>query len=274
MTKTDAWRRSAVGAVALCGALLVPGSAAALSTHSATDTTQNSDGDLVATAKCAHDEHVVSGGFAGATDGGAISSRAVHGDSWRVVFYPGVTNTLTTQAYCAKHGHLSTHTDRVAGVETPPNTTATARCAAGETLVSGGLEFIADNLSSESGSAVFKAFAASSRAWQVTVAFEAVPADIKAYAYCGRGVDVKVRSGQSHSIPNDGVGTAKASCHRGETLLSGGYTTTPAPDWENTSGPDLFYYASHRLRKRTWTASAHNYSNADGTIKAFAYCTG
>jgi hypothetical protein len=252
--------------------VVAPTSAVALSTHSATDTSQNSNGYSVATAKCGAGGHVVSGGFNGSDEGHAVVSRAVHGDSWTVRLAPGHVETLTTYAYCARKGRISTHKKQVTGVAQPANTTATARCASGQTLVSGGYAFLADPTASpQNGSPVYRDYA-SARGWRLTVAFYTVPADLAAFAYCERGVQVKIRSRSSDPIPDEGIDSVKASCHRGETLLSGGYTTTPKPDYENTSGPDLFYYASHRAGPRSWTASAHNYSSVAGRITAFAYC--
>jgi hypothetical protein len=105
----------------------------------------------------------------------------------------------------------------------------------------------------------------------VTSAFES-PGSLEAFAYCERGVVIKVRSSTSAPIPDGGDSSATARCHKGETLLSGGYTTKPKPDWFNTFGPDFFYNASYRSGKHSWIASAHNYSNVAGTITAFAYC--
>jgi hypothetical protein len=272
MTRTGNWRWTAVTAACGVTALAAPAGAMALTTHSATDDTQNANGQLVATAKCGAGEHVVSGGYKGSDSGGAVVSRAIHGDSWTVHLYPGLTDTLTTYAYCARSGRIATHANQATGVAPPPSTTVNASCASGETLVSGGYAFLATPPSTQDGAATYKDYAASAHNWKVTVAFEDVPADIKAFAYCQRDVDVKVRSKTSDPIPDEGVGSVKASCHEGETLLAGGYTTTPKPDWDNNAGPDLFYFASHRSGSRSWTASAHNYSSVAGSITAFAYC--
>ena len=102
-------------------------------------------------------------------------------------------------------------------------------------------------------------------------AFENVPAKLAAFAYCQRGVTIKTRSSTSDPIAPDSDGSATASCHKGETLLSGGYTTTPKPDWENNTGPDIFYAASYRSGARSWTARGTNFGQS-GEITAFAYC--
>lgn len=271
MRRMTIWRGIAVIVACIGTVLAVPTGATALTTHSATSSTPNSNGQLVATAKCGAGEHVVSGGFTDSGTGAtAVVSRAIHGDSW-TVHTDGFA--LTTYAYCARKGPaLSTHEAQVTGVSPPPNTTATVSCASGQTLVSGGYGFLNSTPSDQNGSTAYADYAASAREWKVTSAFAHVPVTLAAFAYCQRGVDVRVRSSSSAPIHEDGDGSATASCHKGETLLAGGYTTTPTPDWDNTSGPDLFYNASYRSGSRSWTARAHNYSNHSGKITAFAYC--
>jgi hypothetical protein len=275
MTRTIS-RRTAITVACISTVLAAPAGAMALTKHSATATIPNSDGTLVATAKCGAHEHVVSGGFKSpnASGSAAIVSRAVHGNSWTVVLYPEVP-PLTTYAYCARKGGISIHKKTVTaktGTTAPyPNTTATARCASAETVVSGGY-VMSPTSATGANSPTYRDYASSARKWKVTSAFEN-PGSLEAFAYCERGVVIKVRSSTSAPIPPDnGDGSATARCHKGETLLSGGYTTKPKPDWENTFGPDFFYNSSYRSGKRSWTASAHNYSNVAGTITAFAYC--
>ncbi len=266
----------AVGSVALAApaaAMAAPAGTGGLTTHSATSSTLNSNSQLVATAKCGAGEHVVSGGFKNENIGAtAVVSRAVDGNGWTVHLGDGA-GKLTTYAYCARKGSaLSTHKAEVKGVDPPPNTTAAAKCASGQTLVSGGYAFQTASPSAQNGSTAYMDYAASAREWKVTSAFEDIPVKLVAFAYCQPGVTVEVRSRSSTSIPHDGDGSATASCHKGETLLAGGYTTTPKPDWDNAAGPDLFYDTSYRSGRRSWTARAHNYSNVSGKILVFAYC--
>jgi hypothetical protein len=157
----------------------------------------------------------------------------------------------------------------VAALREKANTTATARCASGETLVSGEYAFVPS--SGQSTTTSFRDYAASASKWTAMAVFLTRPAKLAAFAYCERGVVVKVRSSSSASIPHESDGSATARCHKGETLLSGGYTTTPTPDWHDTAGPDLFYSGSFRSGVRSWTAAAINYGTS-GKITAFAYC--
>lgn len=156
-------------------------------------------------------------------------------------------------------------------MQEPAVTTATASCASGQTLVSGGYAFLSA-LSGQGNSPTYREFAASPSKWSVTSVFENLPGKLAAVAYCERGVHVNVRSHSSPIASSAATGSATASCYKGETLLSGGYTTTPTPDYDNKTGPDLFYGASYRSGLRSWTASAINYSVVSGKITAFAYC--
>jgi hypothetical protein len=243
-----------------------------LTSHSKTTSTLNKAGALVATAKCGSGEVVVSGGYktAGKYGGGAVRSLTTDGKSWTVYFYPYAgAGTLTTYAYCTHKASISAHSKRVSATVRGANTVATARCKSGEKLVAGGYQF--QPATGEHTSPTYRDYA-SKGGWSVMSVFNVVPAKLAAYAYCERGVVVKVRSRSSASIPTSHSGSATATCHKGETLLSGGYTTTPTPDYFDVSGPDVFYRDSYRSGPRSWTAAAHNVSNASGKITAFAYC--
>ena len=141
----------------------------------------------------------------------------------------------------------------------------------GERVVSGGY-VMSPPSADAANSPNFRNYAVGAGKWSVMSAFDTPPGNLVAFAYCQRGVVVKVRSASSASIPDDGNGSATASCHKGETLLSGGYTTTPKPDFEEHDRPGLFLLRLVSVGRASWTASAHNYSNIAGKITAFAYC--
>jgi hypothetical protein len=273
MRRRGITRRMAVTAICLGAALAPPSAAmAALTTHSATDTTANSAGQFVATAKCGAGEHVVSGGWkslAGDREGAAVLSRAVRGDGWTVHLFPDTADKLTTYAYCSSKRGVSQHAAEVSAKRGPRNTVARAHCASGQTLVAGGYAFLGTP-SALGNSPTFKNYVVASK-WTVMAAFDTIPANLMAFAYCQKDVTVTVRSATSAPIHRPHDGSATASCRKGETLLSGGYTTVPRPDWGNVKGPDFFYFASYRSGSRSWTASAHNYGKP-GMIKVFAYC--
>ena len=281
-------RRFAVAVACVAAMLTVPSAAMALTTHSATTSTVNPNGFLVAKARCGANERVVSGGYkSSVTDpsGVAVASRAVRGDAWKVRYWTSLTlETLTAYAYCAHKGQLpiSKQVTTVTAQAGPINNVATASCASGQTLLSGGYSLLAPQPHEEN-SPVYRDYAASARKWRVMAVLKKVPGQLEAFAYCSPGVTVKVRSASTTLAPFGGPaevgagptgdsGSATARCHAGETLLAGGYTTTPKPDWDNHTGPDFFYSGSYRSGRRSWTASATNYSNVAGTLTVFAYC--
>lgn len=274
MTRTGVSRRIAVIAASAGMVLAAPTAAVALTTHSATATATITTEPVEATAKCGANEHVVSGGYTSPKGSVAIASHAVGGGRWTVHLFPGTVGTLTTFAYCTRNGRISQHEKQGTAVAAPANTVVAARCPSGAALVAGGYEYVSAN--SESDSPTYRDYATTTRTWGVMAAIAITPAELAVFAYCERGVVVNVRSGSSGSIPGMSGGSATASCDKGETLLAGGYTTNPLPDWNNTIGPDLFYSASYRSGVRSWTASAYNFSNVNsmtaGTITAFAYC--
>jgi hypothetical protein len=189
------------------------------------------------------EEHVVSGGFKSRKTNSAIVSRAVQGDSWTVHLYPEAP-PLTTYAYCARNGQfsLSRHVHKVRASKKGVNVIAAARCDGGR-VASGGY-VMSPSPATDANSPNYRDYATSAGKWTVMSVFADPPGNLVAFAYCTQHVRVKVRS-RSRSIPAEvmqvpGFGSATARCHKGETLLSGGYTSTPTPDWENMSGPDSF----------------------------------
>lgn len=280
MTSIRISRRIAITVACTATLLAAPTGAMALTTHSATTSTVNSKGFLVATAVCGANERVVSGGY-NTTDtsqaGAAVVSHAVNGDSWRVRFFTFTTpESLTTYAYCAPTDQfsISGHENEVTAQPQPTNNVATASCSSSETLVSGGYALLTTQSNVEE-SPTYRDHAAGGTDWTVMSVFKGIPGQLAAFAYCSPGVTVKVRSASTSIGPDVTAptsGSATASCQAGETLLAGGYTTKPTPDWSNLNGPDFFYSGSYRSGQRSWTASATNYSDPAGTLKVLAYC--
>ena len=253
---------------ALLGLLIAAAPASALTTRSATTSTPLPSGQLAATASCHKGEKVVSGGFTDSNNGSAVVSRAAGDDGWTVRTYPGDSGTLTVYAYCSNRKGISAAKNSTTATHSGPNVVVTAKCGQNESVVSGGYEL----KPRESNSPVFKSRRGDVRSWSVMAVFDTVPADLEVFAYCQRHADVTVRSATGASIGDEEVGSATAHCHRGEQLLSGGYSIRPTPDWNNATGPDPFFYQSAKVGKRGWMASAHNYSAVSGKIVAYAYC--
>jgi hypothetical protein len=93
---------------------------------------------------------------------------------------------------------------------------------------------------------------------------------IKAFAYCLRGPR-RIVTGRA-PIAAGGNGDPDATCLPGTQLLGGGFTTSPKSDFDNETGPDLFYAASTRTDPTEWSVFAHNYSDVGGTTTAIAVC--
>lgn len=260
--------RIGAGAAFAAVTLAVPSLAWGLKTRTATAPTLPG----TATAECRDGEHVVSGGFSLPDEGQVTISRA-KGQRWTAT--ADGDPPLTVFAYCTGGRGVSRHSESET-VPGPAGTrqTVAAHCDANESLVSGGYETV----NADPGIhdlVAFKSRRTGDRTWKVTVFNDSDTAStLKVFAYCKRDVDVKARSKQSEQIPLDQPGLASARCHRDEALLSGGYITTPKPDYQNTTGPDLFYTGSYKSGRRAWTAAAHNYSDAPGRITTFVYCKG
>jgi len=258
--------RIGVGAILAAVALAVPSLAWGLKTRTATAPVLPGK----ATAKCKDGERIVSGGFRLPGEGQVTISRAPVGQRWTAT--ADGDPPLTVFAYCSEGRGVSrhSHSETVPGPAGTQKTVA-AHCDANQSLVSGGYETV-DADPGTHDLVAFKSRRVWDRTWKVTVFNDSNTAStLRVFAYCRRHVDVKVRS-HSDPIGPDQPGSATARCHRGEALLSGGYITTPKSDYQNTTGPDLFYTGSYRSGRRAWTAAAHNYSDIAGRITTFVYC--
>ena len=262
----------ATGLAATAIAILLPASASALKVRTASDSTANAHGLLKATAQCKPNEHVVSGGFRAPDQGYAFVSRAKGPSAWTVVA-ENVDLSLTAFAYCTNRLENSVRSESKR-VSPPAGTrvNAKATCPRRKAAVSGGYAIIDPDAKAHD-LVVFNLRRKGKRSWGVS-AFNDVDTQttLKVFAYCVRGVDVEVRSARSEPVPRDTAGSGTARCRDGEELLSGGFKTSPKPDYQNDLGPDFFYFDSWRPGTRSWKASGINYSDVAGRITAFAYC--
>ena len=258
--------RIGAGAILAAVALAVPSLAWGLKTRTATAPVLPGK----ATAKCKDGERLVSGGFRLPDEGQVTISRAAKGQRWTAT--ADGEPPLTVFAYCTGGQGISrhSHSEIVPGPAGTQRSVA-AHCGANKSLVSGGYETV-DADPGTHDLVAFKSRRTGDRTWKVTVFNDSdTPSRLRVFAYCKRDVDVKVRS-NGDPIGPEQSGSATARCHRGEALLSGGYTTTPKSDYRNTTGPDLFYTGSYKSGRRAWTAAAHNYSDVAGRITTFVYC--
>lgn len=266
--------RGHAGAVAAGGItllLLIAPNASALTTVNVKGA-DNGDGVFVGTATCPPGTSVVSGGFDVEEQGYAAVSKAQGERGWVVQALE--TDFLTVSANCSKRLDPSVSSaakpfgEDNAGV----NTTVRAHCKRGE-VVSGGWRYEPAGQAA-SNSPVFKSNRKGSERWAVTAVIDTPDADnkIRAFAYCLRGLDLRARTRRSDTVEGGSDGSGAAKCGRGQELLGGGFTTTPRPDWDNSTGPDHFYFASRRSGPSRWAVAAHNHSSVDGVIKTTVIC--
>lgn len=262
------------GVLALSAPRAAATAPAELTAHSASTSTPDSNGELTAVATCGNNQQPISGGFRSAQPLALVASYK-GGLSWSTSGYGD--GKLTTFAYCAPDGGQVAITAAAStgylAAQPPANTTAIATCPSGYKRFSGGFEFL-NGPPSEANSSTYRDYSPSATSWTVMSVFSSAQdsARLGAVVYCGQGLTVNARASASTHIAAGGGASATASCQTGETLLSGGFTTTPTPDWNNQSGPDTYFTASYRSAARSWTVTAHNYSAVAGAIKAFAYC--
>ena len=262
------WSAVAVGTLLTASTLASAATASPLKVRSATAPAPPPDSFSTATATCKKKERVVSGGFKTSAGGAPVVSEKSGARKWTVTF----TNAhaeLTAFAYCRRgkgvSARLSSDTVTGGGAQA----VAGPACRSGATLTSGGFETA--NLAT-SNLTPFVSRRSGGLGWRIAaVNNNPSTATLNAFAYCQPSGKVKERVKKVPISPNsDATGTAR--CDEGDELISGGYTTNPATDWFNTTGPDLFYSQSHRSARRGWTAAAHNFSDVGGTMSVIAYC--
>jgi hypothetical protein len=208
---------------------------------------------------------VISGGFDAVEGNPAPVSRALGNRAWLVRTFD---SSFTGYAYCSKTMRAS-HAHNSVDVTDTVNTSVDATCPSGTRVVSGGYRMA--NPGGQSNSPIYSTFASGQRKWSILALLSDVPNSLKAFAYCADAPPVTIRTATGAAPSNDS-GTATVSCKSGEELLSGGYETTPTPDWHNTDGPDTFIHSSSRSGVRAWTVSAFNYSSVAGQLVAYAIC--
>jgi hypothetical protein len=227
------------------------------------------NGFSVALAECQADERVVSGGYRlppGDSDT-PITSRAKGNRAWTVV---AQESGFTAFALCSKQIKPREVAETV-GFKNPDNgrgTPATAKCGRDERVISGGFQFSEpiDN------SPVFRSRPTDGRSWSVLALSELGDSDLKVLAYCVDDLSgVAVRK-ESVQVPSDEIKTVEAKCKSAETRLSGGWTVSPRPDWNNADGPDTFFSEAFPTAKEGFQTTAINFSAVAGRISSIAVC--
>ena len=73
----------------------------------------------------------------------------------------------------------------------------------------------------------------------------------------------------STTIAPDEKGAATAKCRKGSEAVSGGFFAPGGFDLN--TGSEIYFYESHRVGKRRWTASGLNQGDP-ARLTAYAYC--
>lgn len=227
------------------------------------------NGFSTATAECDGTERVVSGGYQvtpGSSDTPVIS-KAKGERAWTVTAKEA---GFTAYALCSKRINVQEVAKTVdfGSTSQGSGTPASARCPRGKRAIAGGFKFstLVGN------SPVFRSRPTDSRTWSVLALSEDEASKLKALAYCvpdRGGVSTRKDSTQVGTIES---GSVEPKCRSGETLLSGGWTVSPRPDWQNESGPDTFFYSAYPAAQRRFVASAINFSDVAGKITGLAIC--
>jgi len=228
-----------------------------------------SNGFSVAVAECRDDQRVVSGGYSldeGSSDT-PIVSRAKGERAWTVT---AQEDSFTAYALCSKNIGVKEvaktvgfkNTDRGSG------TAASAKCPREKRVISGGFKFS----TLVSNSPVFRSRPTDKRSWSVLALSEESDSKLKVLAYCvpDRG-GVSTRKDSTQVGPSE-VGTVEPKCKSSETMLSGGWTVSPRPDWNNEDGPDTFFSSAYPAAQQSFVATAINFSDVAGRISGYAIC--
>jgi len=153
-------------------------------------------------------------------------------------------------------------------------TTLTAKCPKGSVVVAGGWQMSP----MKTNSPVYTSAPKGKRKWTVVAILDTVdPWKLKTYAYCldlELDRDLNVATQAVAAPADDSVDiVATAECDGGR-VIGGGFATTPEPDFNNSAGPDTFFFRAKNDSKRKYTVGAVNYASVVGTVTAYAVCLG
>lgn len=252
-----------------------PADAAPLSVKTAPTGGVKPNGLIAATAKCAPGERVVSGGFKAPDEVYPYVSRNKKNNAWTAQLEPETdSDVAVVYAYCSPEVKVKPVEKKVTlKPGEGRRTNASASCPDGKQAVAGGYEILKPK-NDKHEAVIFDSYRKGSRKWKVSGFNETdKKAKLRSVAYCLGGSPVDVATAESPEIGPGGANGTSAECIPGDDPLGGGYKTSPKPDYNNLTGPDLFFNESSLdAGLASWTAAAHNYSTFPGTIKVFAYC--
>ena len=181
-------------------------------------------------------------------------------------------DNFTAYALCSKNIGVKEVAETVGFKSTNQGsgTAASAKCPSEKRVISGGFEFS----TLVSNSPVFRSRPTDQRSWSVLALSEDSDSKLKVLAYCvpDRG-GISTRK-DSTQIGANQVRTVEPKCKSSETMLSGGWTVSPRPDWDNEDGPDTFFSSAYPAAQQSFVATAINFSAVAGRISGFAICAG
>lgn len=268
-------RRTRIGALIASGALVATTAlvGAELKTKSA-DVELAAGQDGSATARCRAGTTAFSGGmknpdYEPVNEGPAIYLTGLMREGKRRIsavgrnFFGSASGTLIAHAYCDKsEPRLKT----VAESKPVENefTSVAARCERGSEAVWGG--FASDGTDSILSLGSRRK---GDRTWKAAAIQFGAPSTLTVFAYCAkREPGLKTKS-DSVRVGADKLGTATAKCRKGQEAVSGGYEQPGTFGLD--AGSEIYFYESHRIGDRRWTASGLNQGDP-AVLTAFAYC--
>jgi hypothetical protein len=266
--------RLGLGAIVTAIALAAMGaSAGALKTKSASTTIAGGQ-DGSATAKCKKGSEAVSGGFEGpgfvppidSVAGPAVFSFESLRDGKRKLTAVahnsgGDPGELIANVYCDKDKPgLKTRRASTATLEFLENGSVTARCRRGSEAVWGGFD---------SPDLALGSSREGTRKWTASAVNFNVPAPLTVFVYCDKSEPRLKAKKASTTLGHDEIGSATAKCRKGSEAVSGGFFAPGGFDLD--VGSEIYFYESHRVGKRRWTASGLNQGDP-AKLTAFAYC--
>ncbi|MGI9019306.1 MAG: hypothetical protein ACR2G3_01175 [Solirubrobacterales bacterium] len=267
-------RRIRIGALIASGALAATTALveAELNTKSA-DVELAAGQDGSATARCGAGTTAFSGGmknpdYEPVNEGSAIYLTGLMREGRRRISAVGsnsgsASGTLIAHAYCDKsEPRLKT----VAESKPVENefTSVAARCERGSEAVWGG--FASDGTDSILSLGSRRK---GDRTWKAAAIQFGDPSTLTVFAYCAKREPGLKTKFDSVSVGADKLGTATAKCRKGQEAVSGGFEQ---PGTFGTSeGSEIYFYESHRIGDRRWTASGLNQGDP-AILTAFAYC--
>jgi hypothetical protein len=145
---------------------------------------------------------------------------------------------------------------------------AIATCPRRSRVVSGGFK-IAQGASG--GLTAFESRRIGTRQWRASAVQATnmpLPATLTSFAYCRKHSPKIAAIPATGIVPNDGTGSATASCPAGRKAIAGGFATEVAFDADMLAIP----LTSMRVAPRSWVVTGLGTGGNPATVSSYAYC--